>query len=226
MARNTRATPKLVTPPEDETDEYAIPAEESQEAKSDDFDNLEDFALSQSFDPGVEEEDPPVTCRKPPRDDFFRVRPGDENTMTVGIWEPPDTRDEVYLVKPLMFPLFGNLVSPRQLFVCKTSLGVTFLWAARMPREGRRRGGGDKYNATALKAAEHAKTRWTRMASDETLRCYRVFHPKDENAGQFVEPDWSATPPLLELIRRAFGDGYMIGSPDHPEARKIRGAIK
>ena len=69
-------------------------------------------------------------------------------------------------MKPAMFGLFGNLVSRRQLFVCRTSLGETFLWAAKLPR-GDRRSGGDLYNVTALKAAEQAKTRWTRMASDE-----------------------------------------------------------
>jgi hypothetical protein len=221
------ATAAAADEPEDNDDMSGFIAENEGAAATmmDDFDSLESFALPQDFDPRVEEEDRPVSCHKPPRDDYFRVHPGPDMTATVGVFEPTEGRGDVYLVKPCMFGLFGNLVSRRQLFVCRTSLGATFLWAAKLPR-GDRRSGGDVYNVTALKAAEQAKTRWTRMASDEKLRCYRIFHPKDEDAGQYADPDWSSTPPLLDLLRRTFGDGYVIGDADHPEARRIRGAIK
>jgi hypothetical protein len=64
------------------------------------------------------------------------------------------------------------------------------------------------------------------MASDQVKKCYRIFHPEQEGTGQYSEPDWSKTPSLLELIRLAFGDGFIIGDKNHPEARRIRGAVK
>jgi hypothetical protein len=32
------------------------------------------------------------------------------------------------------------------------------------------------------------------------------------------------TPPLIELINAGFGDGYIIASAKHPEARRLRSA--
>jgi hypothetical protein len=186
--------------------------------EADDFDSLESFALPQDFDPGVEEEDPPVSCRKPGPFDFFRVHPDSAWSANVGIVELRDERDDPYLVKPNMYAVFGNQVSRRRLYVYKTMQGGLHLWAVRLNQDGRR-GGGGKYNETALKAAERAKTKWTRIASDQEQRCYRIFGPSE----QFPEPDWSKTPPLLDLVRKAFGDGYLIKDAEHPLVRRIRG---
>jgi hypothetical protein len=110
--------------------DFAAP-DDAGEAVSDDFDNLESFALPQDFNPGVLEEDPPVMVRKPSPWDFFRVHPDPAMSLLVGIVEIADERDAPYLVVPAMYPLFGKLVSRRQLFVCKTSLmgpAAVFLW--------------------------------------------------------------------------------------------------
>ena len=108
----------------------------------------------------------------------------------------------MYLVKKHMLPVFEGLVSQRQLFVCLTAQGKVMVFPAKLPRPGRR-SGGDRYSETALKAVELAKTVWTRMYSDQDLKCYRIKHPADP----FPDPDWSNVPPLKELVRRAFGDG-------------------
>jgi hypothetical protein len=185
----------------------------------DDFDSLESFALPQDFDPGVEEEDPPVSARKPGPFDFFRVHPDPAMSANVGIVELKDERDDPYLVKPNMYAVFGNLVSRRRLYVYRTMQGGLHLWAVRLNDGGGRRGSGSKYNETALKAAERAKTQWTRIASDQEQRCYRIFGPTEP----FPEPDWVKTPSLLDLMRKAFGDGYLIKNADHPLVRRLRG---
>jgi hypothetical protein len=190
----------------------------------DDFDSIDKFALPQDFNPGVDEEDPPVMVRKPSAWDFFRVHPDPAMTLSVGIVEIPDERDGPYLVTPAMYPVFGKLVSRRQLYVCKTSLmgpAAVFLWAAKLPRDDRRKGGSGQYNETALKAAERAKTKWTKIQSDEALKCYRIFGPTEA----LDEPEWPAVT-LLELMRKGFGDGYLVKGLDHPLVRRYRGSSK
>jgi hypothetical protein len=207
---------------EDDLGEFAV--EESVAPKPDGLDNLEDYALAQDFNPNTVEPNPPVLCRRPPADVYFRVRPGKEHTMTAGIYEPSDDdsgRGDIFLVKPNMFPAFGNLISPRQLFVCLTAQGKVYLWPAKLPRPGRR-GGGMRYSETGLKGAELGKTKWVRVWADQDFQCYRTEHPMDE----FPEPDWSNVPPLLELVRRAFDDGRIIASSSHPEVRRLLGVMK
>jgi hypothetical protein len=142
-------------------------------------------------------------------------------TLSVGVVEIADERDAPYLIVPAMYPLFGKLVSKRQLFVCKTSLmgpQAVFLWAAKLPRDNRR-GGSGLYSETALKAAERAKSKWTKIQSDETLKCYRIFGPQEP----IDEPRWPDVT-LLELMRKGFGDGYLVKSSDHPLVRRYMGA--
>ena len=201
-----------------DADEFKVEAVASE---SDDLDNLEDFALDQGFNPNEVEHDPPVPCRRPPNDVYFRVRPGAEHTLTVGLYEPTaddGERGDVYLVKKNMLHVFEGVLSQRQLFVCVTPQGKIYLWPARLPHPGRR-SGGDRYSLTALKGAELARNKWVRVYSDQDLRCYRIKHPADP----YPDPDWSKVPSLQELLRRAFSDGRIVGSPDHPEAKRIIG---
>jgi hypothetical protein len=207
---------------DDDLSEFAT--DEEVQPRADVLDNLDEYALAQDFNPNAVEPNPPVLCRRPPPDVYFRVRPGKEHTMTVGIYEASDDdggRGDAFLVKPKIFPVFGVLVVPRQLFVCLTAQAKIYLWPAKLPRPGRR-GGGMRYSETALKGAELGKSKWIRMWSDQEFKCYRVEHPIDE----FPQPDWSDVPPLLELMRRAFDDGRVISGPDHPEVRRLIGARK
>ncbi len=95
--------------------------------------------------------------------------------------------------------------------------GKTFLWALKLPRTIVAAAGVGPRPGSRLLSKR--KTRWTRIDSDMDLKCYRIFHPRDK----FDLPDWSKTPPLLDLMRRAFGDGYLIKDGNHPLVRRIRG---
>jgi hypothetical protein len=95
---------------------------------------------------------------------------------------------------------------------------AVFLWPAKLPQENRRAGGG-LYNETALKAAERAKTKWTKIQSDGALKCYRIFGP----AEPIDEPRWPKIA-LLDLLRKGFGDGYLVKDTDHPLVRRYRGS--
>jgi hypothetical protein len=187
----------------------------------DDFDNLDDFALEQDFNPGAVEVDQPISCRRPGPYDYFRVNPDPAMTATMGFVELPDERDELYVVKKNMAAIFGSRVSLRQVFVYQTASGRLALWACKLPRtESGRRGGGDKYNKTALKAADMAKSEWVMILSDQDEKCYRIFTPP--SSSKVVEPDWTKCPSLNELMRRAFGDGHVVKDDSHPLVRRLR----
>jgi hypothetical protein len=225
-APTPESEPQPVPMPDGETesidsDDLAVPEDIAARSAIDTVENLDDYALSQDFSLDETEETPPVIISKPPKDDYFRVHPDPGMTQTVGIYETSD--GECYIVKKAVRPVFGDLVAPRQIFVCVTSRGKRFLWPAKLPRlnlDGSSRR--DRYSQTAIQAAEKAKTRWTRMYSDQQLKLYRWKHPAD----QIPEPDWSKDPrTLIELINAAFGDGYVIANMAHPEARRLRSRV-
>jgi hypothetical protein len=56
------------------------------------------------------------------------------------------------------------------------------------------------------------------MQSNEELKCYRIFGPHEP----IDEPRWPAVT-LLELMRKGFGDGYLVKSADHPLVRRYMG---
>jgi hypothetical protein len=149
--------------------------------------------------------------------DFFRVHPDPAMSGNVGILELRDERDDPYLVKQSMIPVFGKLVSRRRLFVCRSMQGELFLWAAKLSDGG----GRNKYNETALKAAERAKMKWTRIQSDTALKAHRIYGPGEP----FPEPTWPQTT-LLALMSKAFGDGYLIKDMNHPLVRRIKGLLR
>ena len=80
----------------------------------------------------------------------------------------------------------------------------------------------NSWNATALKAAEQAKTLWTQATSqkEEGKETYKVDSARDHDA--FPEPKWP-TQSLSELIANTFA-GRMIETDDHPGLLRLLGA--
>ena len=86
----------------------------------------------------------------------------------------------------------------------------------RMPGEDGRL---DRWNASALEAAESARSSWVRVVSNRDLRAYEV----SEATGKLPDPEW---PDLSfeEILRIAFKDRY-ITELDHPVVRRLRGEV-
>ena len=78
------------------------------------------------------------------------------------------------------------------------------------------------WNASALAAAEQAKTKWTQVTSrkEEGVDAYKVDFARDPDA--FPEPNWPQQP-LAELIEKTFA-GRMIDRADHPALLRLIGA--
>jgi hypothetical protein len=156
-----------------------------------------------------------VPVRKPTRQEYFRVRPGEENSFTTVIYEDRQTR-ESYFVAPAMISLLRAMadVSVVTLVQFRTRQNVLGIFPLKLATDTTAENG---WQTTAMAAAHMAKTKWVRMQADMALGGYRIFTAE----GQLSEPDWPETP-FNELLDIAFKD-RVIASEDHPMLNKILG---
>ena len=154
-----------------------------------------------------------VPVRKPNRQAYVRVRPGEEWRLQTAVIELKDDR-EVYVVdRPLWEELAGEL-APKLFVTAIDRQKVLFLWPIRLPgADGRV----DEWNRSALEAADMATHHWISVRSNMALGAYEVF----QAASTLPEPEWPdvAFPKLVEI---AFRDRF-ITSLDHPVLRRLRG---
>jgi hypothetical protein len=158
-----------------------------------------------------------VPVRKPRRDEFFRVHPGEEFTLDVlAVEREADMDRETYIVTPACMDAVAEVARKVRLFICMNKRGTVFVWAAKFPVEG---SAGRRYADTALRIAEEAKVLWVRMWGDRDLGGYTMVRAK----GNLEEPKWPAKE-FRELLRIAF-DGRIIDRPDHPLIRELNGEL-
>ena len=75
-----------------------------------------------------------MPVRKPKRDEFFRVRAGEEFTMDALVVERDDDLDrEVYVVVPGCADAVLKVARRVRLFTCISKRGTVFLWPASFP---------------------------------------------------------------------------------------------
>jgi len=173
--------------------------------------------LSQNFAEtvGVKKALITVPVRKPNKQEFVRVHPSDEYRLETAVLELKEER-ETYLVDPSLWPELPSELTPKILFTTMNRQGVLMLWPVRMPGEDGRL---DEWNASALEAAEMARTRWVRVAANMSLGAYEVF----EATGDLPEPEWPELN-LGEILKVAF-KGHYIEDLAHPVIRRLQGAL-
>jgi hypothetical protein len=158
-----------------------------------------------------------VPCRKPNRQEFVRVRPGEEWRLETGVFEDKVNR-EIYLVQRDFWSELTGEVYPVCLFLAVNRQGDVFLWPAKLPgTDGR----SNPWNESALAAARLAETRWVRMAANMPGGMYDTF----QAAGELAEPKWAEVTSeltLTEILRLCFKQRF-ITSADHPAIRALRG---
>jgi hypothetical protein len=158
-----------------------------------------------------------VPVRKPKRDEFFRVRAGEDFTMDALVVEREDDLDrEIYVVVPAVADAVLEVARRVRLFTCISKRGTVFLWPAKLPGES---GSGQRWAETGLKIAGHAETLWVRMWGDRSLGGYTMIKAK----GNLEEPKWPDKT-FRELLRIAF-EGRIIDRPDHPLIRELNGDL-
>lgn len=158
-----------------------------------------------------------VPVRKPSKEEWVQVRPGDEHSILVGVVELKIEK-ELYLVLPDIIPSLATetTFTQRLIFSTITRQGAFFLWPVRLPdAEGRH----DTWNKSALEAVKCAQSGWCRITPNMALGAYDV----KAITAQVAEPVWPKES-FQELISIAFRD-RVIGSIDHPVLKRLRGEI-
>jgi len=182
-----------------------------------DFD-LDSLRLKQDFSEtlGIRRILSLVPVRKPNRTNFFRVHPGEDYRMDVGILEMKEER-ETFLIPPDMMsePGIYELVVPARLVTYITRQGVVGLWPLKLEKDGKL----NPWHESALKAAQLAEEHWVSIRADMSLGAYQIFLATAE----LPEPEWPEHT-FSELVRLGF-KGLIVDKPDHPLIQQLTGAI-
>jgi len=158
-----------------------------------------------------------VACRKPQRQEFIRVRPGEGNRFATSAFTDKES-GETYLVSPEVKEYLDGDVVATMLVVCiSRNSPIPFLWPLTLPGAG---GRSNRWHESGVEAARVAETQWAKVMSDMTGGCY-VPHVA---MGNLSDPDWSAIPTIGELLRLTFKDRF-IGAADHPVLERLRGEV-
>jgi hypothetical protein len=185
--------------------------------EGDDPFDLTKLRLSQDFAAtlGVKKALLTVPVRKPGRQDFFRVHPGEDWRLETVILELKEERETYLVDQSLWGQLPGELI-PKVLYTVMNRQSVLMLWPISLPGEDGRH---NEWHRVALEAAEMAKKQWIRLAANMPLGAYEVYRA----SGEIPEPEWPDTT-FQEILRVAFKDRF-IRSSDHPVVRRLRGEI-
>jgi hypothetical protein len=182
-----------------------------------DFD-LDNLRLKQDFSEtlGIRRILSLVPVRKPNRTNFFRVHPGEDYRMDVGILEMKEER-ETFLIPPDMMsePGIYELVVPARLVTYITRQGVVGLWPLKLEKDGKL----NPWHESALKAAQLAEEQWVSIRADMSLGAYQIFLATAE----LPEPEWPEHT-FSELVRLGF-KGLIVDKSDHPLIQQLIGAI-
>jgi hypothetical protein len=184
------------------------------------FDDIEAFKIDmkEAGLEGAQEQLATISVRKPPADDFVRVHPGRDMTITVALHENRDNfTSEYYVVLPKMLSTVMDLRGAFyvQLYVTVTRSGSVMMWPVKLPTGG----AGNPWYESALNGAELAKSDWIRIFADPGQKQYRIM----KALGDFDAPEFPDKP-LNELLEIAF-KGRIIDNADHPICRKLRGEV-
>jgi hypothetical protein len=160
-----------------------------------------------------------VPVRKPNRQEWVRVHPGEDyrgDFATIHLKQD----SEYYLVVPAMIESLRNELTLITIYTAINKAGVVFLWPAPRPSsEGR--GSGDTWHRSAHEAAAAAMKRLTRVTSNRDLGAYEIAfsdNPMPDN-----DPIW---PDLSfdELLRIGFEKvGRYVKDFEHPVIKMLRG---
>jgi len=175
----------------------------------------ESLRLSQDFGStlGVRKVLTTVPVRKPHKQEFIRVRAGEDWRLQTCVLEDHVSRD-TYLVDKALWSALFNEICRVCLFTACDRQGDVFLWPIKLPGiDGR----SNIWNDSALAAANHALSRWIRVTANMSAGSYAVF----EASADLPEPAWPELT-FTQLLKLAFRD-RSISDSSHPVLQALRG---
>lgn len=187
------------------------------------FADLSKLTLNQSFDALTSNPDYVlIPVHKPGKQSFIRVSPDPKHAVQLAALEVDAGAGgdrELYIVQPNVVSALADLsgLSNRLVVLCVARPeNDPFLWALKLPSGTSRQG--QRWAHSALEIARRAKAEWVRVESKVLMGCY-VAHPASAKWPDPVWPDLD----MGELLRRGFGEKFVIDSPQHPVVRALRG---
>jgi hypothetical protein len=154
-----------------------------------------------------------VAVRKPGRQEFVRVHPGEEYRLETGLLELKEER-EFHLVHPAMRAELAQEINFFRLHLAMSRAGTPFLWATRLPGPDGKR---NPWHDSSEKAAVLGMHQWVRLVPNQAAGLYDVYTAR----ASLPELEWPELS-MRELLKLAFGERY-IASIDHPVIRRLRG---
>ncbi|MCH8046985.1 MAG: hypothetical protein IID44_25060 [Planctomycetes bacterium] len=188
-----------------------------QQTKPDPFDPAslrlgQDFAASV----GVKKVLTNVICRKPGRQEFVRVRPGEDWRLQTALLTDDVSRESYTVDRDLWIDL-SDEIKPVVLFTTITRQGTLILWPCKLPSPD---GRSNAWNDSALRAAELAERDWIKLSANMAAGMYDTFAA----TGSLSEPEWPEDLEFRDVLRLCF-QGRHITSHDHPILRSLRGEV-
>lgn len=174
------------------------------------------FAAKGSFQGSLGVTKQLVSCpvRKPGKQEFVRVRQGEESRLQTYILELKEER-ETYLVDPAIAASLPGEVRLVELRVAVSRQGALFVWPVPVPKLD---GPGSSWHTSARAAADKAETDWVRVVSNMPQGAYDVFVAP----GALSEPEWPNNT-MGDLLAVAFGERFTIRDINHPMLKRLQG---
>ena len=159
---------------------------------------------------------PPITFKKPGKQDFVRVRSEVSYRELMAMLKLEDERDRPYVVELPKVPELQSECYIATVFAAVTSTGCHFLWPVRVPAAD---GRANSWHLSEADAAQEAMKQWVRMTANMALRAYELAVP----VKPIPDPEWLDLT-FEEMVRHALKNNPPINSLDHPAAKRLRGA--
>jgi hypothetical protein len=165
-----------------------------------------------------------IPVRKPPKQEFIRVRPEANYRITVAAVQFRDgtaaDSDEFYVIRNdcCGAGLIGTEANIYTLFVYCTRAGALRLWPVRQPGPD---GKHTEWQRSARKAAEAAMRGWVRVVPNMSIGGYELMTA----VVKIPDPIWPNLS-MAEIIRIALTDrDLIVDNRDHPVLRKLEGRL-
>jgi len=178
---------------------------------------LSEIRAPQDFNMEVKKVIAHIPVGRPPKQRFFRVRPGDEWCDTLGLYERrSELGSETYIVHPTMYDSLLGEFSIYKVVLAITRQDNLYVWPIKLPDSDGRQ---NVWNATKMEGAEKAKTLWIRLIPNQDIGAYEFKIAENQD----YEPKWPNLS-FLEILNIAF-KGRIISDPNHPIVQELRGLI-
>lgn len=157
---------------------------------------------------------PKITVDRPPNDQFFMVKEGQDYWVPFGLLQVERTSSSYYLVAPGTVRDWMLEEGIKSFFDCVLCLAVT---RHGEPRVWPLKQTDNSWHTTAREIAEMAKKSWVKLISDQTAGYYVAGMASNQNK----EPAWPEES-FSEILEKAFA-GRIIDSLDHEVIKELRG---